>query len=308
MRKTIFDTQVSLFRSVSCDDSEIEKASLASLLLSDKWRDKVQAVRNEADGERRKQMKGTLPAFTPSGTFSSKAADGLVKHSGFICIDIDGKDNASVSNFAELKRLIRAVPCVEYCGLSVSGTGYFCLIPIADASKHREYFRALAHDFRRCGITIDKKCVNVNRMRFVSYDPAPYVNTAALPYDYILPATEPTARTAAKVIGRTVSDAESKDYFEAACREIEQRHIDITGDYGQWFEILCAIAHEYGEGGRGAAHLISAQAACYDRRETDLQYRECVKHGGYGYTLGTFFYYAKREIGARDFEDLLNKQ
>ena len=55
---------------INCSDNEIEQRNLASLLLSDQWRDLVQAIRDEADTEKQKQLKQRLPAFMPSGVFS----------------------------------------------------------------------------------------------------------------------------------------------------------------------------------------------------------------------------------------------
>lgn len=287
--------------SIDCRDCDLQQMRLADLLLSDRWKDQVQAVRDEADPEKQKQLKQELPAYIPAGTFKTKKAEGLRQHSGFICIDIDSKDNKDVENFADLKALVRQIPAVEYCGQSVSGTGFFCIIPIADPSKHRDYFRAIAQDFKRCGIVVDRKCINVNRLRFVSYDASPYVNTGADTYDYILPTRD---HKAAQVLGRDVSDVETREHFAAIVGEIEASHIDITGDYGQWFEILCAIASTFGEDGREDAHKVSREADCYDYEETERQYSECVKREGYDYTIGTFFHYAKRELDLHLFDEL----
>ena len=182
----------------------------------------------------------------------------------------------------------------------MGGVGFFCIIPIADPAKHVDYFRAIERDFKRCGIRIDRKCSNVNRLRFVSYDPAPYINTAAKVYDYILPIKD---YSAAQVLGREITGDEAKGKFAAVLREVEATKIDITGNYGQWFEILCAIASTFGERGREYAHAISRQAACYDYEETERQYSEILKRN-YGYSIGTFFYYARAEFGKHDFDDI----
>ena len=303
MNRTIFETQVTFYPSILGKESKTE--TLSRLLLSRRWRGKVEAVRAESDPDRRKELKNALPAFTPSGIFEGREANTLRKHSGFICIDIDAKDNAGVENFDDLKSLVAANPHVTYCGVSVGGKGYFCIIPVADTTKHREYFRALAHDFKRCGVTIDRQCGNVNRLRFVSYDPAPYVNTGALAYDYILPEREGGERKAEKVLGRKATDAETLKIFHGVLDRIRESHTDITGDYGQWFEILCAVASTFGEDGREYAHTISSAAACYDPEETDAQFTMCLKRGGYDYTLGTFFHYAKQYAAAMDFSGFM---
>ncbi len=300
MNKSIFETEVTFLPSVTCKDGELKKARLGSVLLSESWRPLVEKVRAEADPARRKELKLQLPAFMPSGVFTKKTADGLQEHSGFICIDIDAKDNTDVDNFGRLKELVYQIPQIAYCGLSVSGVGFFCIMPIADPAKHVDYFLAIERDFKRCGIRIDRKCSNVNRLRLVSYDPAPYINTAAKPYDYVYPAKD---YRPAQVLGREIAGEEVKKEVEAVLREVEASKIDITGNYGQWFEILCAIASTFGESGREYAHAVSKQADCYDPGETERQYSEILKRN-YGYSIGTFFYYARAEFGKHDFDDI----
>lgn len=287
--------------SVTCRDEELKTERLSQLLLSERWRTTVEEIRGEADPDKRTELKKKLPAFIPAGIFTNKTAGGLQRHSGFICIDIDAKDNADTDNFGKLKEFVFQIPQIAYCGLSVSGTGFFCLIPIADPAKHTDYFRAIERDFKRCGIRIDRKCGNVNRLRFVSYDPAPYINTGAKVYDYIMPAKD---YKAAQVLGREITGEEAKEKFAAVLREIEATRIDITGDYGQWFEILCAIASTFGHDGKAYAHAVSRQASCYDHEETERQYNEILKHN-YGYSIGTFFHYARIEIGMHDFDNLM---
>lgn len=300
MKKNIFDTEVSFLPYISCEDEELKSQKLGHLLLSEHWKQMVNNIRSEADPDKRKELKRELPAFIPSGVFTSKKAGGLLEHSGYICIDIDAKDNAEVTDFSRLKEFVHQIPHIAYCGLSVSGTGFFCLIPIADPSKYTDYFRAIEQDFKRCGIKIDRRCSNVNRLRFVSYDAAPYINTAAKVYDYVLP---PKDHTAAQVLGMSVTDDEAKAKFFSILEEVEKCQIDITGNYGQWFEILCAIASTFGEEGREYAHTVSRQAACYSHDETEWQYSQILKRN-YGYSIGTFFYYAKQELGKHDFDNI----
>lgn len=299
MYKNIFNTWVTLLPSVTCKDGELEKERLSGVLLSERWRPLVEKVRAEADPARRKELKRQLPAFMPSGVFTRKTADGLQEHSGFVCIDIDSKDNAGVKDFDRLKEFVFQIPQVSYCGLSAGGAGFFCIMPITDPAKHCDYFRAIERDFRECGITIDRQCCNVNRLRYVSYDPAPYINTAAKAYDYVYPMKDHGARH----VPCMVADAETKEKFESVLREIEAGKIDITENYGQWFEILCAIASTFGEDGRKYAHAVSKWHKNYCPDETDYKYSEALKHD-YGYSIGTFFHHAKNELIKHDFDDI----
>lgn len=303
--RTIFNTVVPFLPKKNCQDSEIRQARLSDLLLGHKFKSAVEAVRAETDPEKRKRLKEVLPCFMPSvSVTTSKAADGIEQHSGFLCVDIDRKDNLDVKNFDRLKEQIWRVPYVAYFGLSCSGEGYFALIPIAAPARHRDYFRALASDFKRCGLVIDRKCVNVNRLRFVSFDETPYISTAAQAYSYVMPTVEDPSHKTDRIFGRHVSDAATRQMFLDVVKELEAGKVDATGAYGQWFEILCSVASTFGEDGRELAHRISSQADCYDFQETDRQFDECLRHGGYNYSAGSFFFYARQGLSADVFKNI----
>lgn len=94
------------------------------------------------------------------------------------------------------------------------------------------------------------------------------------------------------------------------------RSATLRGGYQQWFEMLCALASTFGEDGREYAHRLSKYGEKYYPGDTDLQYDECLKHGGYAYNFGTILYYARKEMGdaefnkvilSREFGDLLDK-
>ena len=58
-----------------------------------KFKEQVIAFRTTSNEKVRQRIKRNLPCITPSGIFKTRSRDGLVQHSGFICIDIDHKDN-----------------------------------------------------------------------------------------------------------------------------------------------------------------------------------------------------------------------
>lgn len=290
---TVFDTEVSFFPSVYSKERSIQSRSLAELLFTSEWKTQVEQVRNETDAEKRRALKRELPCFTPSGLFSHNGAENLVRHSGFVCVDIDAKDNMGVRYFSNLKKGIAGVPYVAYCGYSVGGRGFFCLIPIADSAKHSDYYRSLVLDFEKCGITVDRACSNVCSKRFVSYDPEPYLNPDAKVYDRLPPVNKwVSVQTTRHPVFHS---NDSGQRFFKALDQIRSYGVDITKNYKQWFEVLCSIAAEFGESGRTYAHEVSRHYSGYSERETDRQYDKCLRHH-YGYTLGTFYYYVGREL------------
>lgn len=294
--KNLLTAKVSYLKSVESNVGECR--TLKELLLSNEWKDDVQRVRNAENEEERKAAKRSLPCFTASGLFRNPInAKSLIEHSGFICIDIDAKDNANVKDFAQLKEHIHEIPFVAYCGHSVGGEGFFCLIPIKDASKHTLYFKALQRDFKACGITIDRGCSDVSRKRIVSYDDAPYINTAAEVYDFVIPEQE---RIYTRL--KSLDDVDTRRRVEELLHIIKKDKLDITESREDWFEVLCAIASHFGEEGREYAHEFSQYYEGYTAEETDNKFDDVLRHDGYGYSIGTLFYHANKVLDSAKYE------
>ena len=217
---------------------------------------------------------------------------------------MDAKDNA-VPDFDRLKELLPKCPNVAYCALSAGGKGYFCLVPIADPAKHRAYFRALCRDFSKCGLTVDRSGVDECRKRFVTYDPVPYINTGAEVYDYTYDEEE---RPEARRLNGEIPEGARSPLMLAILKWAEEKKRDLTGDYPQWFEMLCALASTFGEDGREYAHRLSKNGATYKQGETDRQYNECLKHDGYKYHFGTILYYVRKEMGDEEFNTVVDRE
>lgn len=141
----------------------------------------VDQIRASHDKYQRDQFKKQLPAITPSGIFTERKKSCLVQHSGLIAFDIDNiGDSAS-----DIKAALSEIPNIAYCGLSVSGQGLWGLIPISNADKHEAHFRAIELAFAGIGITIDRACKDVSRLRFYSYDNEAYINHNAVEFDQV---------------------------------------------------------------------------------------------------------------------------
>lgn len=255
------------------------------------------AVRNEADAVRKKELKGRLPVFTPSGLFRGNGASTLIRPTGLICIDIDGKDNRHVEDYGNLKQRLGKLPYVAFCGISVGGEGYYALIPIAQPDKFLRHFRSLQAEFSAMGITIDPACCDVSRKRFVSFDPEPYINQEAETYEGLadeLVAFAPTltAYGCADSTDGSVLLNEVRKYIHI----IEKKEIDITVGWWAWFGIGCALHHTFGESGREMFHAVSQFHHLYNYPETDKLFNSIAKgriDSGKPITIATFFRYAR---------------
>ena len=129
------DKTVSIYQSVA--DNKGATTTLRKFLFSDKYRKEVEHIRTISDKEQRNELKKKLPLVTVSGIFEpTRSSNNLKEHTGLICIDIDGSDNTHIKNFSELKAQLSNIKEVLFCAVSVSGNGYFAIVPIKNPEHH----------------------------------------------------------------------------------------------------------------------------------------------------------------------------
>lgn len=217
----ILDSPVSIFANYNTPSNPIS-VTIRDFLTSTKHRGKVERIRATDDKAERDKLKATLPAITPSGVFSYRSADALVKHSGLICLDIDYKGNEAVLNFFELKEQLVKMPNVAFCIKSVSGAGYAVGIPIAYPDRHCQHFDALKRIFwEKIGLVVDKACRDVSRLRGYSYDPDVYLNDNAKPFALY---DEPKKVVPKHVQRSSTSYTQQNDPLQACLRIIQNSH------------------------------------------------------------------------------------
>lgn len=296
MKDSILNTTVSRFGSYM--DTNPKPVNLLQFITSDEFAGQINELRQFDDKAKRDAIKKNLPAITPSGQFTRRKEDGLIRHSGFIQVDIDAKDNPvifdgceTLADYLETLNMVKAelskLKNIAFCGLSASGRGLWALIPIAHPERHKEHFNAIAADFERIGIIIDKAPSNVASLRGYSYDPAAYFNHNAETYTRLAaPEKNPPAspRQPANHSYPAGNEAEKVNFILS---QIASSRADITGSYQAWFAIGCALAHEFGQAGRGYFHEVSQYHPEYDYHKADKQFTHCLK--GAGYTIATFY-------------------
>lgn len=283
--ESILNISVSCFANYGTPDNP-KSVNLLTWLNSAKYADRVQQIRSIDEKKERDKIKGTIPAITPSGIFTYRAAEKLVQHSGLLQFDIDFQDNKHVANFDKLKPQLCNIKNVAYCGLSVSGRGYWGLVPIKHTERHKEHFRALKKAFQQIGLTIDDKPSNVAALRGYSFDPEGYFNHSAAVFELL---DKPKPRP----VQRKHFDNDTRGDVEGLIQQIQSRRIDITAGYDNWLKIGFALSEEFGEAGRDYFHAVSQWHAEYDQRHTDRQYTQCLKARGSGVSISSFFYLCK---------------
>lgn len=277
--KSLFDTKISYYRNV--EDNVGTEISLRDFLFCDKYKEQIEHIHSISDEDVQKRLKLQLPLATISGTFAPiRKAENLVTHSNLLCIDIDKKDNMGIAWFDDLKNEWHNIPQILYAGRSIRGKGWFAIFHIAYPDKHKAQFEALQRDFASSGLVIDKSCKDVSRMRFISYDPEPYVNEDATLYTKVWVEPKPTIH-----VSYSGSDMEQ---VEKCCRLIVDRGIDITATYDDWFHVGAALA-SLGERGHNLFHLVSSQNLKYKAAETDKKFDNLLRNIS-SINIGTFFH------------------
>lgn len=137
-----------------------------------KWSKHIAALRS-ATGDTRTKLKKKLPAFLWSGTFSHRANNGLIKHSGLICADID----KVAERITELHATARADQHAVGAFISPTGTGLKVVFRADDFAAVR------AHVASHYKAQVDEAAKDVARLCFVSHDPEAFYNTEAVPLE-----------------------------------------------------------------------------------------------------------------------------
>ena len=139
--------------------------------------------------------KQALPAVSLSGSTTGmrKAAvpDGRFTHSGFLQVDIDGKDNPDMT-LDQIRQVLVDDQRIIAVFISPSGTGIKGVARIQpDTEQHRASFLSVERHFATLGIVIDKSCKDPVRLCFLSYDPDAWIDETRTEVFQPLPDTAP---------------------------------------------------------------------------------------------------------------------
>ena len=275
------------------------QVSLKDFLFTDQYKDIVGKIRGEETPEKRhdlkEKLKGKLPCATISGTFTNHNTEGLIQHSGYICIDIDGKDNPTVMD--KVPSVLQNKPYVTYAAKSITGDGYYAVIRIENPKHHKEHFLALEKEFKEeHNIVLDPTCKDVCRLRFASYDENPYYNPSASTYFREFSGNDATQEATATVYTRPLTMpqfyiSDTRDpltKLDYAISLAQMRKMSVADDYDLWFELAMSLS-TLGEDGRSRFHAISALSEKYDKDECDRLYSDVLNRysDNNRYTLAT---------------------
>jgi predicted P-loop ATPase len=267
---------ISYWISVKDTKKDFERTSVDELLNRIKngyWKDQVELVRSEQDEARKKQQKAVLPSVTIGGVFNERKEQGLEKHSGFICIDVD--------NYTDRSK-INDDPYTYALFSSVGGNG-FAVICKVDPLKHKESYNFIAeHYFLNYGITVDPAPKNVASCRFVSYDPDLFLNTKSKKSKY---------KIEKKRLPKNISIIVPKTDIGELVNQVTK---SVCDEYHDYLALSFSIAVGFDNDGREYFHKLCSFSDKYDPAQTDKQYDIALKRTGTGITVGTFYYFLKK--------------
>ena len=247
---------------------------LEAILFSERVRARVEALSGLPYGSAEfNQAKRQMPCYTPSGVFSERNSEGLICHSGVLCVEWD-----KVEDVDALKDLLGGLPFVYYAGLSCSGRGVFALIKIADPTKHREYFKALSEYFGGIGHKVDESGKDVCRLRVASWDAEPIFNPDSEVWDIV-----PTV--AKQTYVPRLATATDERLLLAGVEYITRHSIDITQGRNNWLAIGSCVKSILGAGGEEVFITLSCHHPKFREYDARKTYRTI---SGSGYGIGVF--------------------
>ena len=265
---------VSYYKNVTNSRTPIGSLPLSSILFSERVRARVEALRALPYGsEEFSQTKRQMPCYTPSGVFEVRNSEGLIKHSGVLCIEWD-----AVADCSELKELLGGLPFIYYAGLSCSGRGVFALVKIAEPTKHREYFRALSEYFGGIGYRVDESGKDVCRLRVASFDDTPIYNPDSEVWDIVPTITKPTYTP-------RMATATDERLLLAGVEYITRHGIDITQGRNNWLSIGSCVKSIMGASGEDVFISLSRYHPKYRENDARKTYHTI---SGSGYGIGVF--------------------
>ncbi|HVK38589.1 MAG TPA: VapE domain-containing protein [Candidatus Kapabacteria bacterium] len=230
--------------------------------------------------------KSYFPCAFFSGIFSGRNDADITTPSGFIIVDVDGKDQDDPVSFGarlnKVKADIYTLDHVQAVFTSPSEDGLHILVRV-DPKEHtpsylkefyRQVYTKIADDLKsRLGLASDASCRNVGRACFISPDPDILVkDEIAKPFPFRLSKTE--AAKVKKAEAKKQRDASTdlvrsarsnnRVFADAILAECKSKDISLTESYENWIKVGLIVKREFGDDGLDLFMGFSALDPTYD--------------------------------------------
>ena len=250
---------ISVFKSAKSNqsDASIEVDEYFDGIKNGRWQDEVL---NYRAGRTQKEL---TTCVTASGSFKERAASKLLEHSGFICLDIDAKDQIADVDIERIKRN----EYVYAVHRSLSGNGYAVFIRI-DGTRHLDAFLSLEQYFMvQFSIVLDKSCKDTSRLRFVSYDPDIYINKKSKSF---------------------------KTYLKKKDKPKPKPPVVKTDNYEDYIRLAFALTKEFSESGRAYFHSLCQASPKYLYKQAERDYNIALQRSETGVSIASVYYIFKQ--------------
>ncbi len=277
---------ISKLNNLTAEPKDIELQQYVTYVETGATQDAILKIRNTKDKDERTKLKTSLPSVVFGGIYKNKVKKAnLVEKTGLIGLDIDGLD---VSELNQVRKTLQNDPYSMVVNVSAGGKGFCVVIKYKVKNDFTETYAAIEKYYlEEYGIVLDAACKNINRLRFISYDPEIYYTEKSRVWTKTF--KEENVKKHDKVIF-VQSD------FDEIIKEIQDRGIDLSDDdYAKYRALGFAISEAFGEGGRDYFHIICAAGSKYKQTATDKHYTNFCKSNGHGITLATFYHFCKEK-------------
>jgi len=234
-----------------------------------RWKKIVEQYRSSND----KKIKDALPGVTISAQLKSRdkkveISKRIIAHSGFICLDIDRKDNPDLRSQDLVDKDCYAQ--FRSCGGEGIKIIYRCT-KTTDAATHRRIYDGLLQRLskKKINLKVDPIVKSIASLQYVSYDPECYTNYKT---KFIAVPLPPIQRRIPKRTNDIKADTKQlQDYINALGRK------DITSNYEDWMIVMFGLSYSLGEQGRPYMHKICKNYKGYSKAECDEKYDGCLE-------------------------------
>jgi hypothetical protein len=170
---------VSIYKEYKKVGSDSEITEVFESIKKGDYKDDINSIRYAVHSEdfgTADVIKNGLVAFTTSGTFgSARTKENITSYSKMICLDFD---KLTYDELQETLTIIKECSYTYAAFISPSGNGIKVIVKVnSEKENHEVTYTQVAEYYKTLtGIGYDKKCKDISRLCFISFDEDLYIN------------------------------------------------------------------------------------------------------------------------------------
>jgi hypothetical protein len=235
---------VSIYKEFKKVSSDSEITEVFESIKKGDYKDDINSIRYAVHSEdfgTADEIKNGLVAFTTSGTFgSARTKENINSYSKMICLDFDKLD------YQELEETLTIIKLCKYTYasfISPSGNGIKVIVKVnCDENGHEQTYIQVAEHYKSItGIEYDKKCKDITRLCYISFDENIYVNNKSEVFNPI----EETKQEVIKI--EPTKQSQSTDVLLDKCLKFtEQKEQYFEGNRNNFIHLFASNANRFG--------------------------------------------------------------